>query len=136
MLETIIRLLKEAETDGWEVTDTVTEGWEFYFIRHQLDQNRIRNVEHLTVNVFKKFDTYLGNAKTEIPVTATEEDARHMIEMLIAEAQLVKNPIYSLNEPDGKAPRYRNGTGHPGLLHLVCGTIKHASCCNHSDAGI
>lgn len=104
MLETIIRLLKEAETDGWEVTDTVTEGWEFYFIRHQLDQNRIRNVEHLTVNVFKKFDTYLGNAKTEIPVTATEEDARHMIEMLIAEAQLVKNPIYSLNEPDGEAP--------------------------------
>lgn len=104
MLETIIRLLKEAETDGWEVTDTVTEGWEFYFIRHQLDQNRIRNVEHLTVNVFKKFDTYLGNAKTEIPVTATEEDARHMIEMLIAEAQLVKNPVYTLNEPDGKAP--------------------------------
>ncbi|MBR3345588.1 MAG: TldD/PmbA family protein [Solobacterium sp.] len=104
MLETIIRLLKEAETDGWEVTDTVTEGWEFYFIRHQLDQNRIRNVEHLTVNVFRKFDTYLGNAKTEIPVTATEEDARHMIEMLIAEAQLVKNPVYSLNEPDGETP--------------------------------
>ena len=72
MLETIIRLLKEAETDGWEVTDTVTEGWEFYFIKHKLDQNRIRNVEHLTVNVFKKFDEYLGNAKTEIPVTATE----------------------------------------------------------------
>ena len=103
MLETIIRLLKEAETDGWEVTDTVTEGWEFYFIKHKLDQNRIRNVEHLTVNVFKKFDEYLGNAKTEIPVTATEAEARHMIDLLIAEAQLVKNPVYSLNEPDGEA---------------------------------
>ncbi len=104
MLETVIRLLKEAGTDGWEVTDTITEGWEFYFIRHQLDQNRIRNVEHLTVNVFKKFDEYLGSARAEIPVTATEEEARQIIELLIAEAQLVRNPVYSLNDPDGETP--------------------------------
>ncbi len=102
MLETIIKLLKEAETDGWEVTDTVTEGWEFYFIRHELDQNRVRNVEHIDVNVFKKFGEYLGNASAEIPVTAGEEEIKKMITQLLFEAQLVKNPVYSLNEPSSQ----------------------------------
>ena len=101
MLDTIIKLLKEAKTDGWEVTDTVTEGWEFYFIRHELDQNRVRNVEHITVNVFKKFGEYLGNASGEIPVSASEEEVRKMIDRLLFEAQLIENPIYSLNVPSG-----------------------------------
>ena len=101
MLDTIIKLLNEAKTDGWEVTDTVTEGWEFYFIRHELDQNRVRNVEHITVNVFKKFGEYLGNASGEIPVSASEEEVRKMIDRLLFEAQLIENPIYSLNVPSG-----------------------------------
>ena len=101
MLDTIIKLLNEAKTDGWEVTDTVTEGWELYFIRHELDQNRVRNVEHITVNVFKKFGEYLGNASGEIPVSASEEEVRKMIDRLLFEAQLIENPIYSLNVPSG-----------------------------------
>ena len=28
MLDTIIELLKDANTDGWEITDTRTQGWE------------------------------------------------------------------------------------------------------------
>ena len=104
MLETIIRLLKEAETDGWEVTDTVTEGWEFYFIRHQLDQNRARQVEHIDITVYKKFDDCLGSAKAEIPVTAAEAEVRRTIADLIQEAQYVRNPVYTLNEPDGQKP--------------------------------
>ena len=99
MLETIIELLKEAGTDGWEVTDTKTEGWEFYFIRHQLDQNRVRNVEHINVSVYKKFDSFLGKASTEIPVSASREEAADLIKKLCAEALLVKNPVYSLNMP-------------------------------------
>ena len=99
MLDTIIELLKEAETDGWEVTDTRTQGWEFYFIRHQLDQNRVRDVEHINVSVYKKFDSFLGKASTEIPVTADREAAKKLIDQLCAEALLVKNPFYTLNEP-------------------------------------
>ncbi len=99
MLETIIELLKKAETDGWTVTDTVTEGWEFYFIRHELDQNRVRSTEHINVNVFKKFDDgkYLGSASGEISPTATEKEAEKIINDLISRAVLVKNPVYTLN---------------------------------------
>ena len=37
MLEKIIQLLKNSGADDWEVTDTRTEGWEFYYIRHGID---------------------------------------------------------------------------------------------------
>ena len=102
MLDTIVKLLKEAETDGWEITDERTTGWEFYFIRHELDQNRAKDVEHINVTVYKKFDEYLGSASAEIPVTADEAEAKKQIELLIDEAKLVKNPVYTLNEPSGE----------------------------------
>ena len=45
MLEMIVKLLKESGVHAWELTDEKTEGWEFYFIRHALDQNRLKRVE-------------------------------------------------------------------------------------------
>ena len=48
-----IDLLKASKADAWEIIDTKTEGWEFYFIRHRLDQNRAKNVEHITLKVYK-----------------------------------------------------------------------------------
>ena len=44
MLDTIVRLLQESGVSAWELNDVKTEGWEFYFIRHELDQNRITEV--------------------------------------------------------------------------------------------
>ena len=38
MMDIILEELKKASPDGWEVTDTETLGWEFYLIRHKLDQ--------------------------------------------------------------------------------------------------
>ncbi len=99
MLETIVRLLNEAETDGWEITDTCTEGWEFYFIRHALDQHRVKHTEHIEVNVYRKFDEFLGKAGAEIPVTASEDEIRELIGKLSKEALYVRNPVYTLNEP-------------------------------------
>ncbi len=54
MTDRIIEMLKSSGADAWSVTDTVTEGWEFYFIRHRLDQKRVRDVEHIKSEVFKK----------------------------------------------------------------------------------
>ena len=36
MLDTILRLVKASGADAWEVTESVTEGWEFYFIKHKI----------------------------------------------------------------------------------------------------
>ena len=73
MFETILALLKASGADAWEASDTVTEGWEFYFIRHRLDQNRVRDVEHIRVRVCRKSPDgkTLGSASGEIAPTAS-----------------------------------------------------------------
>ncbi len=112
-LEKIIELVKASGADAWEITDTAEEGWEFYFIRRRLDQNRAKLVEHIRVTVYKKSEDgkFLGSAGGEIAPTADEEEARRVIDGLLRNAAYVRNPFYTLNGPwegmaqdtDGKA---------------------------------
>ena len=107
MQEYILKCLKESDADAWEIDDRCTEGWEFYFIRHKLDQNRAKLVEHTTVTVYKKSEDgkFLGNASIEIPQSSTEAEIKEIIERLIRETAYVKNPVYELNKPeDHKLP--------------------------------
>lgn len=106
MLAKIIELLKNSGADDWEVTDTKTTGWEFYYIRHDLDQNRAKNVEHIEVTVYKKIEDgrYLGKASAEIAPTESEVNARALIENLVYRASLVKNDAYALHTPSAAEP--------------------------------
>ncbi len=101
MLDTILELLKEAGADAYEVTDRETEGWEFYFIRHKLDQNRVRKTRHTTVRVFRRLDEgqRIGSASDEIPPTASREEAKALIDSLLKRASYVPNPYYELHPP-------------------------------------
>ena len=99
MIDWIVKCLKESSADAWEITDRKITGWEFYFIGHRLDQNRARDVENIGVKVYRKFDSFLGSAGTDIPVTASKEEVKEKIELLLEEAVLVRNPVYELNFP-------------------------------------
>ncbi len=101
MTDKIIEILKASSADGFEITDTVTLGYEFYFIKHKLDQNRVRDVEHINVKVYKKLDDgeMLGSASGEIYPTLSEEEIKDEIDKLIGRAENVKNPFYELNKP-------------------------------------
>ncbi len=101
MLETIVSLLKSAGVSAWEVADVTTKGWEFYFIRHELDQNRVKDVEHINVKVYQETEggKFLGSASCEIPPSATREEAEELIRSLSFRASLVKNKPYTLNPP-------------------------------------
>lgn len=100
MTDKIIEILKASSADAWEVIDKVTLGWEFYFIKHELDQNRVRDVEHITVKVHRKLDDgkFLGTASQEIPPTATEDEVKKVIDELYERAAFAKNPYYELNK--------------------------------------
>ena len=102
MLDTLLAILKESGAAAWEVWDVETRGWEFYFIRHALDQNRAKSVEHLTVKVYQSVEdgAYLGSASCEIAPTASEAEMRAQIEALCYRATLVKNKPYSLRGPE------------------------------------
>ena len=103
----ILDLLRASGADGWTVTDERRKGWEFYFIRHALDQNRARDVEHIVLTVFRRFTEdgkeFLGSASGEISPTASRADAEGLIARLLGEAGLIRNPFYKLNEPRGEA---------------------------------
>jgi PmbA protein len=103
----ILDLLRASGADGWTVADERRRGWEFYFIRHALDQNRVRDVEHIMLTVYKRFSEggqeFLGSASAGISPTASRAEAEKLIAQLLSEAALIRNPIYKLNEPRGEA---------------------------------
>ena len=91
MLTQIIDVLKNSPADAWEVTETMTEGWEFYFIRHALDQNRVKNLEEYTVKVYRKSEdgTFLGSASGEIPPTADAAEIHRLVDQLLLAASQI-----------------------------------------------
>jgi len=103
----IKELLQQSAATAWEITNTVTEGWEFYFIRHKLDQNRVKKVEHTNVKVYTKSEDgkFLGSASAQIHPSASRAEALQVIDRLIFESHLVKNPPYELNQPEDCKPK-------------------------------
>ena len=100
MTDRIIEFLKASGADAWEVKDKSVKAWEFYFIRHNLDQNRVRDVEHIEVTVYRKLEDgkFLGSATQEIAPTASDEEAKKIIADLYNRASYVKNPYFELNK--------------------------------------
>jgi len=98
-LDTLLNVLKSSGADAWEVTDREESGWEFYFIRHRLEQHRAKNLRGFSVKVYRKFDAFLGSAEAEIPCDATAEEMKRTVEGLCSDALYVRNPVYTLNRP-------------------------------------
>ena len=100
MLEQLFDILKASGVYAWEVTDEKTQGWEFYFIRHALDQNRAKAVEHITVKVYQRIgEDQIGSAAAELPPTATTAEAEKLISSLAYQATLAPNRAYTLHQP-------------------------------------
>ena len=100
MLDTIKRKLAALDCDGWELTETTEQGWEFYFIRHALDQNRAKRVRSCRVKLYRALEDgkMLGSASGEISPTATDAEIDEALASLHYQAGLVKNPYYTLND--------------------------------------
>ena len=118
-LEQLLSILKSSGADAWEVADINERGWEFYFIRHRLDQHRTKAVDSFSVKVYKKLEDgkFLGSASAQIAPDASEEEMRRTVEGLCRDASYVRNPFYTLNKPAGA------GTAEPAPMDMeaVCG---------------
>ena len=98
-------ILKASGADAWEAVSTKTKGWEFYFIGHKLDQNRAKNVKHVTLKVYKMAeDGSMGMASASVPPTQSAEDLKKTVSDLVYQAGLVKNRPYRLNTPKPYEP--------------------------------
>ena len=123
-LEQLLSILKSSGADAWEVADINERGWEFYFIRHRLDQHRTKAVDSFSVKVYKKLEDgqFLGSASAQIAPDASEEEMRRTVEGLCRDASYVRNPFYTLNKPAEAE------TAEPAPLDMkaVCGDFLRA----------
>ena len=101
MTERLIEILKNSGADDYEITINDTKAWEFYFIRHELDQNRVRNTKEISVKVYKKSEdgSSLGFATAVIPPTASDEEIEKTVKDLVFQASLLKNRPFELTGP-------------------------------------
>lgn len=105
-LNILLSKLKQSDADAWEVISTKTRGWEFYFIRKRLDQNRAKDIDEIEVKVYKKTDNgeEMGSAAASVPPTASENELSSLVDNLVYEASLVKNKTYDLVRPCDALP--------------------------------
>ena len=89
----------------WTLTEETTRGWEFYFIRHALDQNRVTEVKTYRVTLYRPLeDGMLGSASGSINPTATEAEVEKSLSDIYFQASLVKNPTYTLTDKPVVSP--------------------------------
>ena len=119
-LERLLKVLKASGADAWEVTDTLEKGWEFYLIRHALDQNRYKELESFRVKVYRRMDDCLGSAGAPIPPDADESEMTRIVSGLCQDAAYVRNPVYTLNPPAAEAESPAE-TGEPVDLKAISG---------------
>ena len=104
-MDRYIDILKASGADAWEAVSTKVKNWEFYYIGRRLDQNRAKDVEHVTLRVYKlSEDGFMGMASAEVPPTETDAGIRRTVEDLVYQAGLVKNKPYRLNVPKPYEP--------------------------------
>ncbi|MBO4289863.1 MAG: TldD/PmbA family protein [Lachnospiraceae bacterium] len=103
-----MELIKYLNAEGldWELDQTITRGWEFYFIKHELDQHRAKEVNDITVKVFRTAeDGTMGTASATIPLPSVsaemkKEEMEALAKDLAYRASLVKNKPYKLLQGD------------------------------------
>lgn len=105
-MERYIQAMSNSGADAWEIIDTKTQSWQFYFIGHALDQNRATDVEHITLKAYKQSTDgqYMGEATAAVSPTETTANINQIARDLVDHASLVQNKNYTLNQPSATSP--------------------------------
>lgn len=98
MLDQVIELLNQHHITKWQLEEELVTGWEFYFIKHELDQHRLVDVNHTTLTVYRDLDDgrSLGSASAQIAPTLSKQEIETLICQLYEQTQYAKNEMYDL----------------------------------------
>ncbi len=109
MFNLIQEKIKALGCSVWELREDISSGWEFYFIRHELDQNRVTEVKTYSVTLYRPLEEgILGSASGEIAPTASEAEIEKALSDIYFQASLVKNPAYNLNDKPVESPEMKS----------------------------
>ena len=100
MLDRIITVLQQAEVSDYRIMELTTVSHQAFFVRQKLDQHRISDTVHVTVDVYMDKETengrFRGKASCEIHPDENDEQIREKVEKLKFNALLAVNPYYTL----------------------------------------
>ncbi|MBQ1315386.1 MAG: hypothetical protein IIY57_04260 [Erysipelotrichaceae bacterium] len=100
MLDRIINILQQAEVSDYRLMELTTVSHQAFFVRQKLDQHRISDTVHVTLDVYMDKETengrFRGKASCEVHPNETDEQIRAKIEKLKFNALLAVNPYYQL----------------------------------------
>lgn len=104
MIELIKKVLMNCkDIDGWKILERNIMANELFFIRKELDMNRVKDVRHFTITVYKDFEEngikYKGSSSTEIHPTMNQEEIKAAVNSAAFAAKFIKNPYYPLVKP-------------------------------------
>ena len=104
IMERIINILSDIKgLDGWKINEKTTESKEIFFIKKNIDMVRSKDVQHISLTVYKDFEEdgvkYRGSSLVDIHPTMGEEEIREVIEGAVYSAGFVKNKYYPLVKP-------------------------------------
>lgn len=104
MLELIKKILLNCkDIDGWKIIEKNINSNELFFIKKALDMNRVKDVHHFTITVYKDFEEggtkYKGSSSANIHPTMSEGEVKAAVEGAAFAARFIKNPYYPLVKP-------------------------------------
>ncbi len=129
-MKNLITLLdQKSNVDEYLITETKTSSTELFFIKDELQMNRGKDVEHITVTVYRNFEEdgkkFKGSSKTKLSPTMTLDEMEALIDIAALAASFVKNEYYSLQVPsDGYAPSIPSKFSDGDVIKSISELVK------------
>ncbi len=108
-MKQLINLLKEhKKVDEWAIVINKTHSTELFFIKEDLQMNRAKDVEKITLTVYKNFEEnnkkYKGSSSVKLNPTDSLEEMKVKINQAILAASFVRNEYWALPLPTDDSP--------------------------------
>ncbi len=96
----LIKEILDSKKVEYVINEEVESTYELFFVRHELQMNRIKDVKKYFVSIYHGHGEYMGNASTQIFPTMTKEEATKELESAIYGASLINNKPFKLAKPE------------------------------------
>lgn len=129
-MKRLINLLKNNnKVDEWKINTHQDHSTELFFIKEELQMNRAKDVEKITVTVYKNLEIdgnkFKGSSSVVINPSDTDEEVGNKIDKGILSASFVKNEFYTLPEPvNEKAPKIASKFSDGDVVDTISEIVK------------
>ena len=129
-MKRLINLLKNNnKVDEWKINTHQDHSTELFFIKEDLQMNRAKDVEKISVTVYKNFELdnkkLKGSSLVVINPSDTDEEIESKINKAILSASFVKNEFYTLPKPvNEKAPKITSKFSEGDVVDTISDIVK------------